>query len=798
MAKIKLSQKSLTLIELVLGIVLLALVVTAVSFVHTTFIKNITKDIRQSTLYQQTSFAMEHITKRIQTSNYLTVLPGPNAGTILNLFKKDPANPTIINQSQYYLDASNRQLCFVKDVVNHPTDIEILLKNVKVPGGFSLVAVEPLDPPTNSQYRAARIIIQAQDAQKKKDIPDSFLQSLAGCRVVYNSSGVVRLVDASGNVKKYYDAIQPAIDDADNIYNIVQCMGKTAGFNGVFNGGGIVLLGRSVTLKGSFENFDGQGKQNYQSSPTILDGAGALEMLRLYSTNCRGKNFVIDGFTFRNITGKALSLVLSGTWNAANNQVTVSNNIFSDNNFSATYAAGQGKSAAIYIGPPTTGYEPNTFTISNNKFLNNTSSSTSDLKGLIYVESYLASNGNDIIVQDNLFHNNNIPCHIFFEILDISTGLRDIRILGNTVSMEASAKFVAREFLNLSGSWRSLGVDNNTFSQCKNIPSTYVVGITGNPLSFSGNKINNNTGSAANILTISLGNLASVININNNIISDNTLTTENDYSFIEVLRNTGVTFSGNAVSRTSSLNSSGFPYGRLLRVEERVAIPSNDCTISNNIISDNSFGSLLLVSPNNNNSDKVFSENIISGNTLGATAIELVGRPVSFKQNTIIDNHIECQNCSFVKLPGQGSFYYNIVGHNIFTSNVNTYTMSLFTDINNTGQLINNTVVYNSRPALLGSNLKATIDSCIFWDNDLNGNYAVTYSDAPNITPGVNGNLNEDPRFIAGAPFDYHLNETISPCVDKGSPLAGGELVPPGQKTTARDMGAYGGYTAGP
>jgi len=208
------TQKSLTLIELVLGIVLLALVVTAVSLVHTTFIKNITKDIRQSVLYQRTSFAMEHITKRIQASNYLTV-----SGTTLNLFKTYPGTPPTTVQSRYYLDANNKDLNFVKDVTQ-PGTSEVLLRNVVQ---FKLEAVEPLDPPANTQYRAARIVLQAKDLQNRPNVPDSVLQSLAGCRVVFgNTANRVWLMrpDGSGGARfiQEYGSIQEAVDAALSSY----------------------------------------------------------------------------------------------------------------------------------------------------------------------------------------------------------------------------------------------------------------------------------------------------------------------------------------------------------------------------------------------------------------------------------------------------------------------------------------------------------------------------------------------------------------------------------------------------
>jgi hypothetical protein len=67
--------------------------------------------------------------------------------------------------------------------------------------------------------------------------------------------------------------------------------------------------------------------------------------------------------------------------------------------------------------------------------------------------------------------------------------------------------------------------------------------------------------------------------------------------------------------------------------------------------------------------------------------------------------------------------------------------------------------------------------------NDVFGNVS-NYDGIPDPT-GENGNISENPQFVDGDPYDYHLQPN-SPCIDAGDP--GGPYDPDG---TIADMGTY-------
>jgi predicted outer membrane repeat protein len=66
----------------------------------------------------------------------------------------------------------------------------------------------------------------------------------------------------------------------------------------------------------------------------------------------------------------------------------------------------------------------------------------------------------------------------------------------------------------------------------------------------------------------------------------------------------------------------------------------------------------------------------------------------------------------------------------------------------------------------------------------LGGSIQVSYSDVEGGWMGM-GNIDEDPLFVGGSPFDYHLTES-SPCIDAGDPGS-----PPDPDVTRADMGLY-------
>ena len=88
--------------------------------------------------------------------------------------------------------------------------------------------------------------------------------------------------------------------------------------------------------------------------------------------------------------------------------------------------------------------------------------------------------------------------------------------------------------------------------------------------------------------------------------------------------------------------------------------------------------------------------------------------------------------------------------------------------VSGSATITNNTVAYNNK----GFNCTAAqITNCIDWGNTSNstwGSSTVTYSCVQDNKSGE-GNFNSDPRFVDSVNYNYHLQATISPCVNSGS-----------------------------
>jgi parallel beta-helix repeat protein len=96
-----------------------------------------------------------------------------------------------------------------------------------------------------------------------------------------------------------------------------------------------------------------------------------------------------------------------------------------------------------------------------------------------------------------------------------------------------------------------------------------------------------------------------------------------------------------------------------------------------------------------------------------------------------------------------------------------------------------------------GSLATAAISNSIVWFNEPDQIESITYyltieySDIEGGWSGE-GNIDTDPMFVGGNPFDYHL-QSGSPCIDAGDPTIFDFCTPPGLGTEISDMGAYGG-----
>ncbi len=113
-----------------------------------------------------------------------------------------------------------------------------------------------------------------------------------------------------------------------------------------------------------------------------------------------------------------------------------------------------------------------------------------------------------------------------------------------------------------------------------------------------------------------------------------------------------------------------------------------------------------------------------------------------------------------------------------------------------TANLTNVTIARNLDQGLRNNNGAVTAINCIFWENSssqISGDVTVTYSDVQGGYTGE-GNINLNPIFASID--DYHIDCTISPCINAGSNAA--PLLPdtdiddkPRICNDAVDMGAY-------
>ena len=178
-------------------------------------------------------------------------------------------------------------------------------------------------------------------------------------------------------------------------------------------------------------------------------------------------------------------------------------------------------------------------------------------------------------------------------------------------------------------------------------------------------------------------------------------------------------------------------------------------------------------------------------------------------QLEVLNNRIE-QN--YINLgsanTGYGSGVYTSGCSGNFSNNViaANYSESSYADgvgIHSPGcDLVNNTVFGNEG---LGINYAASVVNCIVWANNgsasqITTSGPVSYSDVMYGYSGE-GNISTLPRFQAGPLSDFHLDPSISPCIDTGNPSQEyfdpegdpGLAHWPSCGTILNDMGAYGG-----
>lgn len=166
-----------------------------------------------------------------------------------------------------------------------------------------------------------------------------------------------------------------------------------------------------------------------------------------------------------------------------------------------------------------------------------------------------------------------------------------------------------------------------------------------------------------------------------------------------------------------------------------------------------------------------------------------------------------------------------VVRGNAITSNAGSYAAGLWSDKGNTDLvlernviagnagvalfvgdyapgshvlLVNNTICDNEEGLVLEHCLEAQLENNIVTGSGSGvtmgavGSYSLTYNDVwgndgsgyVGCVPGE-GSISEDPSFVDGVPFDYHL-KSGSPCIDAADPAS-----PPDPDGTRCDMGAF-------
>ena len=93
------------------------------------------------------------------------------------------------------------------------------------------------------------------------------------------------------------------------------------------------------------------------------------------------------------------------------------------------------------------------------------------------------------------------------------------------------------------------------------------------------------------------------------------------------------------------------------------------------------------------------------------------------------------------------------------------------------GKLINCTLAGNYAKGSGGGSYDSVLTNCIVWGNTarIGGNDIfdgeTSYCCSPDVTPGTDGNITDDPLFVDAASHDYRLQPS-SPCVNAGANLA--------------------------
>jgi hypothetical protein len=239
--------------------------------------------------------------------------------------------------------------------------------------------------------------------------------------------------------------------------------------------------------------------------------------------------------------------------------------------------------------------------------------------------------------------------------------------------------------------------------------------------------------------------------------------------------------------------------------------------ISSTIIDGNSTESVITLDTEENNTSIIQGFTITNGRSQFGGGIDAWFTSPTVLNNIIIDNTATHQGGGISLEYSTAAVKYNvfanntaegygggvrashgdpIIEYNLIIDNHSTNWGGGMYVNNNTPLIKNNTISGNSAVSMGGGlrtgNASPAVTNCIIYGNSAPGgpeisawgNPSVTYSD---VLGGFNGlgNIDADPLFAGGNPFDYHLHPG-SPCIDAGDPNS--PLDPDG---TIADMGAF-------
>jgi len=363
------SKKAISLTEIVVVSVLLAILVLGISAATTFLFQTYTKlkdDISKST---ELVLATYHLNKNVKDSSYTII---EDEGATLEVYSLDNSL-----SGTYALE------------------------------GNTLTFTDPADAVTNLGDNISLTFSQAGQAygrttETRVEFTEPFVNILHITSRLSPAQGIdtVRLVDSSEGVIDFYNTIQEAIDDAQDGY-IVQVAVKTGKEPYYEN---INIAGKSITIRGRYDSQDWDAGQHMDNPDyeTIIDGSKISRVVFIATSN--SEQVTLDGFTIQNgyltsgsgsgggVYAQAASFPFCGSAS-----ITISNNTISGN--TAKYGGG------VYAHAGSSTYlDPASITISNNTISGNTASGA----GGVYAEASSApySGSSFITISNNTISGN--------------------------------------------------------------------------------------------------------------------------------------------------------------------------------------------------------------------------------------------------------------------------------------------------------------------------------------------------------------------------------------------------------